>query len=170
MTDAVSRTGTIRYMTKRKTPSQFALRRGRLIQRAREDARMTHAELAAEVGRTRPWVIAAEKGQIEQIFEPQCRALISTLGLNPSEVTEDPSMLGADLLPEASFQARRVARAWDELPPSLQQYLWSQIDAYRKLVEKQPVLAQIMGTPVPLASADGDNDLTPTGGDPTSAL
>lgn len=64
-------------------------------------------------------------------------------------------MLGDDLLPEASFQARRVARAWDELPTPLQQYLWSHIEAYRKLVEKQPVLAQVMGTPVPLSTEGG---------------
>lgn len=141
-------------MTKRKPPSTFAIRRGRLIRRAREDANISPAELSAEMKKTRPWLIAVEKGEIEQISEAQCRVFIATLGLNPSELMEDPSMLGPDLLPEASFQARRVARAWDELPQPLQHYLWAQIEAYRKLVEKQPVLAQIMGTPVPMTSTE----------------
>lgn len=73
-------------------------------------------------------------------------------------------MLGSDLLPEASFQARRVARAWDELPKPLQEYLWTHIESYRKLVDKQPVLAQLMGTPVPITTADDDHDSRPRQG------
>lgn len=143
-------------MKNRKPPSPFAIRRGRLIRGARESAKISPAELSAACGKTRPWLIAVENGEIEQIQESQCRVLIATLGLNPSEVTEDPAMLGPDIVPEASFQARRVARAWDELPKPLQEYLWSHIEAYRKLVDKQPVLAQIMGTPVPLATTDAE--------------
>lgn len=145
-------------MKARKPPTPFAIRRGRLIKGAREAAKLSPAELSELCGKTRPWLIAVENGEIEKIPEPQCRVLITTLGLNPSEVTEDPAMLGSDLLPEASFQARRVARAWDELPKPLQDYLWSHIESYRKLVEKQPVLAQIMGTPVPIATNGSDSD------------
>lgn len=142
-------------MAKRKAPSKFALHRGRLIQRARLDATLKHGDLAAELDKTRGWVIAIENGEIERISEQDCRILIATLGLNPSELVEDPQMLGQDVLPDASFRARRVARAFDELPKPLQDYLWSQIEAYRVLVKKQPVLAQVMGTPVPVKSEDG---------------
>lgn len=143
-------------MSKRKPPSQFALRRGRLIQRARLDANIKPGDLAAELEKTRPWVVAVENGEIEQISERDCRVLIAKLGLNPSELTEDASMLGQDVLPEASFRARRVARAFDELPRPLQDYLWAQIEAYQYLVKKQPVLAQVMGTPVPAKSSASD--------------
>lgn len=141
-------------MSKRKPPSKFAIRRGNLIQRARLDANMKPAELATELEKTRPWVVAVENGEIEQISERDCRALIAMLGLNPSELTEDPSMLGMDILPEVSFRARRVARAFDEMPKPLQDYLWSQIEAYHALVKKQPILAQLMGTPVPAKSEE----------------
>lgn len=147
-------------MTKRKHPSRFALERGRLIQRARIDAKMTPGELAAIAGKARTWVLALESGKIEKIHVPEGRFLISTLGMNPSQLSEEPGMYGDDLLPEASFQARRVARLWDELPQELKDYLWSHIEAYRTLVTKQPAVAAIMGTPVPGARERPTNKTT----------
>ena len=110
---------------------------------------MKPGELAALLGKSRPWVISAEKGQIDRIQVPEGRVLIADLGMNPSQISEDPTMYGDDFLPEASFQARRVGRMWDNLPKPMQEYLWAHIDAYRRIAKEQPVLAQIMGTTVP---------------------
>lgn len=133
-------------MGDRKAPTEFTLRRGKLIRRARESAKLSQEALADEFGKTRPWLSMLESGRIHQLTEGQCRIAISMLGLNPSELTQDPAMLGGDLLPDASFQARRVARAWDELPTALQEYIWAQIEAYSSLSQRQPVLAQIAGS------------------------
>lgn len=133
---------------KRKPPSAFAVRRGRLIRRARDTRKMKQDELARLLGMKREAVSMIESGKIEKIDEARCRVLRDSLGLNPSELTEDPRMLGEDFLPNASFEARRVGRAWDKLPAPLREYLLAQIDAYTNLAERQPVMAQVMQTPV----------------------
>lgn len=133
------------YMGKQKSGSVFAIRRGRLIKRAREGVKMSQGELADLLDMTRNNLSMLESGLIEELTEARCRTLIATLGLNPSELTEDPNMLGADFLPEASFQARRVGRLWDSLPEPLRDYLMRQIEAYTALAAKHPLMAQIAG-------------------------
>lgn len=99
---------------------------------------------AKGIERTRTWLIALQKGGIESLSEPLCRALRDILGLNPTELTEDPSMLGADFLPEASPLARWVGQHWDMLPKDMQDALRAQIEAYVDLVRAQPALDQLI--------------------------
>lgn len=108
---------------------------------------MSPGDLAKKLRRSRPWVISVENGQIEKIQVREGRGLIAELGLNPNELSEDPTMYGENFLPEASFQARRVGRAWDDLPKPMQECLWAQIQAYLKLAKEEPILAGIMKTP-----------------------
>lgn len=122
-------------MPKRKPGSVFAIRRGRLMKRAREEAKMSQGELADLLGMTRNNLSMLESGLIEEITEGRCRVLIARLGLNPSELWEEPEMLGEDFLPEASFQARRVGRMWDSLPEALKTYLLAQITSHQQIAK-----------------------------------
>lgn len=120
-------------MTTRKPPTDFAIRRGRLIQRAREEAGLSQAQLAERIGvKSREVISQYESGKIEQIGERTCRALVFTLGLLPSDLAEDPSVFQmADELPPLSAEARRVARQWDALPPHVRQLMVKMIEDYR---------------------------------------
>lgn len=112
---------------------------------------MKQDELARLLNMTRENVSNIEAGKVEIIDEGRCRILIAKLGLNPSELTEDPKMLGEDFLPSASFEARRVGRAWDKLPAPMRAYLLAQIDAYENLSDRMPVLADaVVGSQEPI--------------------
>lgn len=142
-TERVNGERKINYMaSKRKQPSAFAIRRGGLIRRARELRRMKQDELALLLGMKREGVSMLESGKIKELTEARYRLLRDKLGLNPSELTEDAQMLGEDFLPQSSFEARRVGRAWDKLPAPLREYLLAQIEAYQALIERQPILAK----------------------------
>ena len=93
---------------------------------------MSQVELADLLGMTRNNLSMLESGLIDKIVEANCRTLMSTLGLNPSELWEEnPEMLGEDFLPEASFEARRIGRMWDSLPDALKTYLLATIEAHK---------------------------------------
>lgn len=137
----------INYMKKKPEAKPFAIKRGGLIRRARGLRRMKQEELATLLKMTRENVSNLESGRIERIDEWRCRVLRDELGLNPSELTEDKNMLGDDFLPEASFEARRVGRAWDKLPLPLRTYLLAQIDAFQAIQAKQPYMAHAVHEP-----------------------
>lgn len=99
---------------------------------------------AKKIERTRTWLIALQNGGIENLSVPLCLALRDILGLNPTELTEDPAMLGNDFLPEATPMARWVGQHWDMLPKDLQDVLRGQIEAYLELRAAQPALDQII--------------------------
>jgi len=116
----------------RKPPSEFAIKRGRLIQRAREEAGLSQAQLAEKIGVTsREAVSQYESGKIGEISEKTCRALAFVLGLQPGDLAEDPSVYQfTEELPTMSAEARRIARKWDALPPQLRAWINSTISGY----------------------------------------
>lgn len=118
------------YMKPRKPPSEFAVRRGRLIQRARLAAGWSQARLAKEIGvKSREVVSQYESGSIEQIGVLTCRALVVKLGMLPSDLAEDPSVFQFDdELPTMSTEARRLARRFDSIPEAWQKWITDTID------------------------------------------
>jgi transcriptional regulator with XRE-family HTH domain len=128
-------------MKPRKPPSEFAIRRGRLIRRARREARWSQARLAEELGvKSRELISQYESGSIEQISVMTCRALVLKLGLRPQDLAEDTSVFQFDdELPTMSTEARRVARRWDSLPEHLRKWITDTIDGLEQLEANKPV-------------------------------
>ena len=127
-------------MKPRKPPSDFAVRRGGLIRRAREKAGFTQAQLATKIGlKSREAVSQYETGAIEEISPLVCRALVVELGMLPGDLAEDPRVFQFDdELPTMSTEARRLARRWDSLPESLRQWIKDTIDSHERLERTEP--------------------------------
>ena len=117
-------------MATRRGPTEFTRARGRLIQRARTEAKLSQAQLADKLGLDSREVISQyESGKIHEIGERTCRGLITILGLRPEDLLEDPTMYQfSDELPTMSNEARRIARKWDELPEAMRKWLVETID------------------------------------------
>lgn len=122
-------------MKPRKPPTEFALKRGGLIRRAREAAGWSQARLAEEIGvKSRELISQYETGQIEQISVVTCRMLVFKLGLRPQDLAEDTSVFQLqDELPNLSTEARRMARRWDALPEQLRKWITDTIDGYQQV-------------------------------------
>ena len=127
-------------MKPRKPPSNFAIRRGGLIRRARERAGFTQAQLATKIGlKSREAVSQYETGAIEEISPLVCRALVVELGMLPGDLAEDPRVFQFDdELPTMSTEARRMARRWDSLPENLRQWIKDTIDNHERLEKPDP--------------------------------
>lgn len=109
----------------RKPPTEFTIKRGRLIQRARKKAEFSQARLADLIGlKSREIISQYESGKIHEISERTCVGLVKVLGLRPEDLLEDPHVyqLSKDAeMEKVSNEARRAARYWDEMPEHIKQ-------------------------------------------------
>lgn len=124
------------YMATRRKPTEFTLARGKLIQRARDAAKLSQAQLAKQLGlKSREVVSQYESGKIHEIGERTCRGLVAILGLRPEDLLEDPTMYQfSDELPTMSTEARRVARRWDSLPEHMRKWIVQTMDGYQQVI------------------------------------
>ena len=133
--------------------SELAKGRADLIREARENREpepWSQTKLADAVIVTRETVYQWESAGVEEIEFVTCVRLAATLGLELSDLlTEaqrgDVQNLAA--LPGISPQARRIARVWDSLPPSLRNWIWSAVESYQELAAKHPALAKAIHRP-----------------------
>lgn len=135
-------------MAKRPSPSSFATTRGGRIRIARKAMGWSQAELGEAIGVTREAVSQYEKGSVETISPEICRLLVSRLGLEPSDVTEDLAMFEQyEQLPGVSPQARWIARRWDSLPESLRTWIVHMVEGWEHLKTRHPAMMQMLANP-----------------------
>src|SRR5688572_8131126 len=119
--------------------SEFAKGRADLIREARENREpqpWSQTKLANAVIVTRETVHQWESGGVEEIEFVTCVRLAATLGLELSDLLTEAQrgdMQNVAALPGISPQARRIARVWDSLPPSLRNWIWSAVESYQEL-------------------------------------
>ena len=128
--------------------SAFAKKRAAQIREARENREpdsWSQSKLAEAVEVTRETVYQWEAAGVEEIEFVTCVRVAAALGLELSDLLTEAQrrdMQNFEPLPGISPQARRIARAWDSLPPALRNWIWSAVESYQQLSEKHPVIAQ----------------------------
>ena len=139
--------------TGRKPPTDDDIRRGAAIKAFRIANKWTQAELAQRLNlQSREAVSQYESGG--GIARPALVELVR-LGMSATVLRIDE----ADLVPDpqlanVSADARRIAFAWDGLPPALQTCITAYVDAWSAAEKASPVLAKVLkARPEPVSQA-----------------
>lgn len=90
---------------------------GGLIFNARRLHSLTQAQVAADIGRDRPWLSDVETGKITYVPDDDIRALAETLGLDAGQLTTTRDGARAHLAAGAAAFSRRACQVCGHLNP-----------------------------------------------------
>jgi transcriptional regulator with XRE-family HTH domain len=126
----------------------FAITRGKKIRALRDSLQYSQAKFAEMIGvESREAVSQYESGTIKEISLPVVRQLIKA-GLSAADLLEDPGLMEVSDQPlTMSAAARRVAYAWDDMPPMLRDYILTQLEWWTDLKSKSQTLAMLLRGP-----------------------
>lgn len=130
------------------------------IKQRREELGLSRADLATAIGlksaeAIRQWE-SGDTSPTKKNLDPLAKTLKVSREWLLTGQEKDASLPSPETL--------EWAKKWERLPPSAQEFLGSQIDAYLRLAERNPVLAEIMSrAPKGKAQKDFENHLAKYG-------